>query len=44
MDTISKRLIDEITNIKDKGLYKKERIIQSTQQTEIIVNKKVSKN
>ncbi|UCD37290.1 MAG: glycine C-acetyltransferase, partial [Fidelibacterota bacterium] len=37
MDTIQTRLADELTGIKDAGLYKHERIIQSPQSAEIQV-------
>jgi len=37
LNTIQNRLHDEITNIKDAGLYKQERIIESQQQAEITV-------
>ena len=37
MNTIQNRLQDEITSIKEDGLYKQERIIESQQQAEITV-------
>ena len=37
MNTIQNRLQNEITCIKGAGLYKKERVIESQQQAEIIV-------
>ena len=40
MNTIQNRLQDEISGIKEAGLYKQERIIESQQQAEITVNKK----
>ncbi len=40
MNTIQNRLQDEIAGIKTAGLYKQERIIESQQQAEIIVNDK----
>ena len=40
MYTIKENLKKEIKNIKNKGLYKDERIIQSPQNTEIFVNNK----
>ena len=39
MDTISNKLKIEIEEIKNKGLYKNERIIESSQSAEIIVDK-----
>jgi len=40
LNTIQNRLQDEISGIKEAGLYKQERIIESQQQAEITVNKK----
>ena len=40
MNTIQNRLQDEISGIKEAGLYKQERIIESQQQAEITVNEK----
>ena len=40
MNTIQHRLQKEISGIKEAGLYKQERIIESQQQAEITVNKK----
>ena len=40
MNTIQIRLQNELTDIKDAGLYKQERIIQSQQSAEISVNNK----
>ena len=40
MNTIKSRLIKELHNIKNAGLYKNERIINSQQSTEISVNNK----
>jgi len=40
LNTIQNRLQDEIAGIKTAGLYKQERIIESQQQAEIIVNDK----
>ena len=40
MNTIQTRLQHELTDIKDAGLYKQERIIESQQQAEITVNEK----
>ena len=40
MNTIQHRLQKEISGIKEAGLYKQERIIESQQQVEITVNKK----
>ena len=40
MNTIKSRLIKELHNIKNAGLYKNERIINSQQNTEISVNNK----
>ena len=40
MNTIQLRLQNELTGIKNAGLYKKERIIQSQQSAEITVNNK----
>ena len=37
MNTIQNRLHDEIASIKETGLYKQERIIESQQQAEITV-------
>ena len=44
MNTIQSRLQKELTDIKDAGLYKQERIIQSQQSTEISVNNKTVLN
>ena len=44
MNTIQTRLQKELTDIKDAGLYKQERIIQSQQSTEISVNNKTVLN
>ena len=44
MNTIQTRLQKELTDIKDAGLYKQERIIQSQQNTEISVNNKTVLN
>ena len=38
MDTLSKKLTEEIESIKDNGLYKNERIIKSKQDANILVN------
>ncbi len=38
MDTITQRLMGELSQIRDAGLLKDERIIQSQQSTEILVN------
>ena len=38
MNTIQLRLQNELTGIKNAGLYKQERIIQSQQSAEITVN------
>ena len=40
MNTIQNRLQEEISGIKEAGLYKQERIIESQQQAEITVNEK----
>ena len=40
MDTISNKIDIEIKKIKEKGLYKKERIIESSQNSEIVVDNK----
>ena len=40
MNTIQNRLQEEISGIKETGLYKQERIIESQQQAEITVNEK----
>jgi len=40
LNTIQNRLQDEISGIKEAGLYKQERIIESQQQAEITVNEK----
>ena len=40
MNTIQDRLQDQIAEIKQAGLYKHERVIESQQQTEITVNEK----
>ena len=40
MNTIQNRLQEEILGIKEAGLYKQERIIESQQQAEITVNEK----
>ena len=40
MNTIKSRLIKELHNIKNAGLYKNERIIESPQDAKIIVNGK----
>jgi len=40
LNTIQHRLQEEISGIKEAGLYKQERIIESQQQAEITVNKK----
>ena len=40
MNTIQHRLQEEISGIKEAGLYKQERIIESQQQAEITVNEK----
>ena len=40
MNTIQNRLQEEILGIKEAGLYKRERIIESQQQAEITVNEK----
>ncbi|SVD71942.1 uncharacterized protein METZ01_LOCUS424796, partial [marine metagenome] len=40
MNTIQLRLQNELTGIKNAGLYKQERIIQSQQSAEITVNNK----
>ena len=40
MNTIQQRLQEEISGIKEAGLYKQERIIESQQQAEITVNEK----
>ena len=42
MDTISNQLKCEIEKIKHSGLYKDERIIESSQNSQIIVNQKKS--
>ena len=44
MNTIQTRLQKELKDIKDAGLYKQERIIQSQQSTEISVNNKTVLN
>ena len=44
MNTIKARLQEELNNIKDEGLYKQERIIQSQQSAEINVNNKIVLN
>ena len=44
MNTIQSRLQNELTDIKNAGLYKQERIIQSQQRTEISVNNKTVLN
>ena len=44
MNTIKARLQEELNNIKDEGLYKQERIIQSQQSAEINVNDKIVLN
>ena len=44
MNTIQTRLQKELKDIKDAGLYKQERIIQSQQSTEISVNNKTALN
>jgi glycine C-acetyltransferase len=44
VNTIQTRLQKELTDIKDAGLYKQERIIQSQQSTEISVNNKTVLN
>ena len=44
MNTIQRRLQKELNNIKDNGLYKKERIIYSQQGVEINVNNKMALN
>ena len=44
MNTIQNRLKDEISAIKAAGLFKQERIIESQQQAEIIVNEKTVLN
>ena len=38
MDTLSKKLMSELNSIKKNGLYKNERIIDSKQGSEILVN------
>jgi len=40
LNTIQNRLQEEISGIKEAGLYKQERIIESQQQAEITVNEK----
>ena len=44
MNTIQTRLLKELNSIKDAGLYKQERIIQSQQSAEIYVNDKIVLN
>ena len=44
MDTIQTRLQEELSSIKEDGLYKQERIIQSQQGAEIDVNNKLVLN
>ena len=44
MDTISKKLNSTINNIKEDGLYKNERIIDSKQDSKILVNNKTVLN
>ncbi len=44
MNTIKKRLQEELNNIKKANLFKKERIIQSQQSAEINVNNKIVLN
>ena len=44
MDTISKQLASQITEIKNNGLYKNERVIDSKQSTKIEVNNKMVLN
>ena len=44
MDTISKQLASQITEIKNNGLYKNERVIDSKQSTKIEVNNKIVLN
>ncbi len=44
MDTIQSRLTDELTAIKDAGLYKHERLIQSPQSAEIRVSGQIVLN
>ena len=44
MDTISKQLASQITEIKNNGLYKHERVIDSKQSTKIEVNNKMVLN
>jgi len=41
MDTIATRLTEELTGIRDAGLYKDERIIQSPQNAEIKVGAEI---
>ena len=40
MDTLSKKLTSQIDEIKENGLYKNERIINSKQDSKISVNNK----